>query len=102
MNLCVDCDWLDQKSRKLWEKALEKGWADVDDFVTEMDLPAERIQFDIRRCYCTNPRNKRQPKTDPVAGQHLDGPPYLRCREVRDKHPQNCPDWKERQNAEQA
>ena len=91
-DLCVTCKWLDQESRKRWEKEAKLAHGFDEDHVP---------QFNARYAYCTNPRNKRQPKTDMVAGIHLDGAPWLTCREVRRLYP-ICPDWKERQENEQS
>ena len=94
-NLCVTCSWLDQESVKRWEKA-KAAWQEDDNDIFCVKGP----QFDTRRAHCTLERNRRQPVTDPVAGTHMDGPPWLRCQEVRRNHPVHCPDWKERQNAD--
>lgn len=92
---CTSCEWLDQESRKRWDRAVEHADGQEWEDPTKYEGP----QFNARYAYCTNPRNKRQPKQDMVAGTHLDGAPWLTCQEIRRMYP-DCPDWKERQNAD--
>ena len=88
MNLCVDCDHMDQASQKRWAKALAAyALGETEDTAAP--------EFDHWKPYCT--LHKRQPVTDPVTGTHLDGPPYLRCMEVRKTQPVRCRDYRERQ-----
>lgn len=99
-HLCVNCSWFDIKSADKWDKACKI----VEDIATieqaaGMD-PGPFPTFDIWKPHCTHSEHKRQPVTDAVAGTHLDGPPYLTCREARKNYPVTCPFFEERKNAD--
>lgn len=88
---------MDQTSRTKWAKA-HNVWLDnqldagLNDDVALLAHPT----FDTWKPHCTHESAKRQPVTDSVAGTHLDGPPYLTCRERRKQCPVTCRDFIER------
>lgn len=88
--LCVDCSWIDIKSQEKWDKAKEQNWVDLE------ENPNVVPMFDTWKPHCTHETAKRQPITDPVAGIHLDGPPWQSCRERRKNCPVTCRDYEER------
>lgn len=92
-HLCVQCSFMDRVSQNKWDKALEAWRIGVDP-----DAAQTAPTFDHYKPHCTHQRARRQAVTDPVCGTHLDGPPYLRCMEVRKTQPVTCRDYKEREN----
>lgn len=94
MTLCIDCDNMDAASKVKWAKANAQAYA------ANMELGEDGLEqnampeFDHWKPHCM--ANPRQPVTDPVAGTHLDGPPYLRCMDVRKIYPNECPFFKQR------
>lgn len=96
-HLCVDCDFMDQASRAKWSK-VKAVWDSMVKTADENGVycDANPPTFDTWKPHCTHESAKRQPVTDAVAGTHLDGPPYLTCRERRKQCPVICRDFTER------
>ena len=87
-NLCVNCDHMDQASKEKWRKANEKAEAETTGEIGEL-IPIVPT-FDSWKPYCM--LFPRQSTLNKVAGLHINGPPYISCKKIRDEiFPDECP-----------